>query len=85
MFLPKLLSTLHLASYYLDQKDKEREKKLYKLSKKMLVIVNNYINAERIASLDEINRIELFYKVYSHRELKTKRTKNIKRFLLCII
>lgn len=51
----------------------------------MLVIVNNYINAERIASLDEINRIELFYKVYSHRELKTKRTKNIKRFLLCII
>ncbi|MCI9279337.1 MAG: hypothetical protein HFJ02_00875 [Bacilli bacterium] len=81
MFLPKLLSTLHLASYYLDQKDKEREKKLYKLSKKMLVIVNNYINAERIASLDEINRIELFYKVYSQIEnLKPRELKILRDF-----
>lgn len=47
----------------------------------MLVIVNNYINAERIASLDEINRIELFYKVYSQIEnLKPRELKILRDF-----
>lgn len=79
LFVPKLLSPLHLASYYSYQKNIECEKRLNKLSKKMLVIANNYIHIEAMTSLDDINRVELFYKVYSQidnlnpRELKILR------------
>lgn len=66
LFVPQLLSPLHLASYYTYKKNKEREKELNRLSKKMILIVNRSVKAEKekINSLDDINYVELFYRVY---------------------
>lgn len=73
LFVPKLLSPLHLASYYSYKKGIEREKRLNKLSKKMLVIANRYTKAEEIILLNDISHVELFYMVYNqmdHLELR---------------
>lgn len=81
LFLPQLLSPLHLASYYFYKKSKDREKELNRLSKKMILITNRFtkIEEEKINSLEDINYLELFYNVYRQvdkltlRELKVLR------------
>lgn len=61
-----LSNPLFITSYLSSIEDKERNKKLNKLSRKMLPIANNFTRLEVPESLNDINRVELFYKVYEH-------------------
>lgn len=85
LFVPKLLSPLHLASYYSYKKGIEREKRLNKLSKKMLVIANRYTKAEEMILLNDISRVELFYMVYNQMDHLELRELKILRDFCCAL
>ncbi len=71
---------LYLASYLTCIEDKERKKKLRKLSKKMISIANNFARIDE-EMLDNINHVELFYKVYEHTDYLTlKELKTLRNF-----
>lgn len=83
LFVPQLLSPLHLASYHSYQIGKEREKKLKRLSKKMILIKSRFgdVEEEQLNSLDNIDRVELFYQVYHHlNDLTIKELKILRDF-----
>lgn len=85
LFVPKLLSPLHLASYSYYKKDIEREKRLNKLSKKMLIIANRYTKAKEIILLSDISRVELFYMVYNQMDyLESKELKILRDFCFAL-
>lgn len=83
LFVPQLLSPLHLASYYSYQKNTERQKKLNKLSKKMLLIADDHqkIEEKQLGSLENMNYVELFHRVYRQIEyLNLKELKILRNF-----
>ena len=70
LFAHRFLSPLQLASFYSDQQNVERQKRLNQLVKKLILILNNHEpnEEENIQSLDYINHIRLFYRLYSQRQ-----------------
>lgn len=70
---------LCIASYYWGIEDNERNKKLNRLSRKMLPIANNFTKKESPCALDNINRVELFYKVYENIDYLTLKELKILR------
>lgn len=70
IFLPSLLSPLHIAGHQLSIEDSNRQKKILKLSKKMLKIVNHFSQSDSQSNEDfkQLSNVELFYKVYNRIE-----------------
>lgn len=73
-FFSNMLSPLHIAAHIMSIEDLEREKKLLKLSKKMLKIVNRFKELE-------YDNIKLFYEVYNKKEnLSVKELQTLRDF-----
>lgn len=81
LWMPQILSLLHLASYYTYKKVKEREKRLNELSKKMIIIAKRLetIEEEKEIAVDSRNYIKLFYRVYEQLDRLTLRELGIIR------
>lgn len=80
LLFPQRLSPLHLASYYTDKKEKEREKRVNELAKKMKSIANHYTTIEgKTDAIDNHHHVALFYQVYEHLDSLTVRELKIVR------